>query len=121
MGVTHHSVYPVWFEAGRTDYIRARGEPYGKLEADGLFLPLIEMSCKFKGYSRYEDALEIRTRVQEATKSRLSFLYEVIREDRLIAIGTTTHIYANRQLKPVNLGKYKPETLRLFQSFAGGQ
>lgn len=22
MGIVHHSVYPIWFECGRTDYIR---------------------------------------------------------------------------------------------------
>ena len=25
MGVAHHSNYPIWFEAGRTDFIRKMG------------------------------------------------------------------------------------------------
>lgn len=32
MGIVHHSNYPVWFEAGRTDFIRKMGLPYSKIE-----------------------------------------------------------------------------------------
>jgi acyl-CoA thioester hydrolase len=119
MGVAHHSVYPVWFEAGRTDFIRERGTPYGKLESEGLYLPLIEMSCRYSGFSRYEDVLTIMTRVSSATKSRLHFFYEVLKEGTPIASGMTAHVYANRQLRPVNLEKYRPELYRLFLGFAG--
>ena len=32
MGVAHHSVYPVWFEVARTDWIKALGTTYSQLE-----------------------------------------------------------------------------------------
>lgn len=31
MGVVHHSVYPIWFECGRTDLIQKAGITYGQL------------------------------------------------------------------------------------------
>ena len=119
MGVAHHSVYPVWFEAGRTAYIREHGVPYGRMESEGLYLPLIELTCNFKGFARYEDELVISTRVADATKSRLKFYYEAIKDGAAITVGTTTHIYANSQLRPVNLQKYKPDLYNLFRYFAG--
>ena len=36
-GVVHHSVYPVWFEMGRTELLRANGVAYKDLEAAGVF------------------------------------------------------------------------------------
>ena len=36
MGVAHHSVYPVWFEVARTDWIKALGTTYSQLEQQGL-------------------------------------------------------------------------------------
>ena len=36
MGVVHHSVYPIWFECGRTDLIQKAGITYGQLEKDGI-------------------------------------------------------------------------------------
>ena len=119
MGVAHHSVYPVWFEAGRTAYIRGFGVPYGRLEEEGLYLPLIEMTCSFKSFSRYEDELFVNTLVSDATKSRIVFHYDVVKDERVIASGATIHIFANRQLKPVNLYKYRPDMYKLFRGFAG--
>ena len=119
MGVAHHSVYPVWFEVGRTEFIRDFGLPYSKMEADGLYLPIIGLTCEFKSFSRFEDELAINTRIANVTGSRLNFMYEVVNNERIIAIGTTAHTYANRQLKPVNLRKYMPEAYRLFLRIAG--
>ncbi|HYH04226.1 MAG TPA: acyl-CoA thioesterase, partial [Bacillota bacterium] len=28
MGVVHHSVYYIWYEMGRTEWLRQRGLPY---------------------------------------------------------------------------------------------
>jgi acyl-CoA thioester hydrolase len=36
MGIVHHSNYPVWFEAGRTDFIKALGMPYSVIEERGI-------------------------------------------------------------------------------------
>ena len=38
MGIVHHSNYPVWFEAGRTDYLRKAGIPNSKIETMGYNL-----------------------------------------------------------------------------------
>ena len=49
MGIIHHSVYPVWFEAARTNMIRSIGITYSQLEKDGIMLPLSEIgraSCR---------------------------------------------------------------------------
>ena len=119
MGVTHHSVYPIWFELSRTEFIRDYGYPYSKLETDGLFLPLIDVSCKFKNFSRYEDELNILTRISDVTKSRLSFMYEVVKSGLTIAIGTSVHVYTNRLLKPMNLYKFMPDLYRTFRYIAG--
>ena len=35
MGVAHHAAYLVWFEAGRTEFIRGRGRSYAQIEAGG--------------------------------------------------------------------------------------
>jgi len=119
MGVVHHSVYPVWFEEGRSSFIREHGMPYGRMEAEGLYLPLIEMSCRYHSFSKYEDELTIITQVSGVTKSRLIFRYDVVKAGVTIASGSTSHVYADRGLRPVNLSKYKPDLFRLFNSFTG--
>ena len=36
MGIIHHSVYPVWFEAARTEFIKMTGITYSELEKQGI-------------------------------------------------------------------------------------
>lgn len=38
MGIVHHSVYPVWFECGRTDFIKKAGITYSQMEKEGIKL-----------------------------------------------------------------------------------
>lgn len=110
MGIVHHSNYPVWYEAGRTDFIRKLGMPYSKIEEEGVLLPLIELHCRYRGAARYEDNIIIRTKVKEVTNTRVTFHYEVHCNggDEPINTGETVHAFTTRQLKPVNMRKYAP-------------
>ena len=47
MGIVHHSVYAVWFEVGRTDFIRQAGMPYSVMEQKGIMTPLSSLTCQF--------------------------------------------------------------------------
>jgi acyl-CoA thioester hydrolase len=117
MGVVHHSNYAVWFEAGRTDFIKKMGMPYSMIEAKGAMLPLLELRCSFRSFARYEDNVVVRTRIKEYTGTRLLFHYEVVLtgEDRVLTEGETMHCWTNRELKPVNIKKFMPEVYELIE------
>ncbi len=120
MGVVHHSNYPVWFEAGRTDFIRKMGMPYSLIEHKGAMLPLLELKCSFKGFARYEDSIAVRTSIKEYTGTRLMFHYEVTRvgESKVLTQGYTLHCWTNRDLKPVNIKKFMPDIYELIDKAA---
>ena len=67
MGVVHHSNYPIWYEAGRTDFIKKMGMPYSFIESQGIMLPLIELLSNYKGTSKYKDEIIIKTNIKEAS------------------------------------------------------
>lgn len=115
MGIVHHSNYPIWFEAARTDFIRKLGMPYSKMEERGFLLPLIELNCKYKGAAKYEDEILIITRVKELSFTRVTFYYEVFREkdNQLITVGETVHAWTNKSLKPLNIKKHAPDIYSL--------
>jgi len=117
MGVVHHSNYAVWFEAGRTDFIKKMGMPYSMIEAKGAMLPLLELRCSFRSFARYEDNVVVRTRIKEYTGTRLLFHYEVVLtgEDRVLTEGVTMLCWTNRELKPVNIKKFMPEVYELIE------
>ncbi|MCX7746283.1 MAG: acyl-CoA thioesterase [Clostridia bacterium] len=117
MGIVHHSNYPIWYEAARTDFIKSIGMPYSKIEEKGALLPLIELKCSYLSSAKYEDELLIKTSVKEFTYTRLTFYYEVYKmnQNELINRGETAHVWTTKELKPVNIKKYMPEIYELLK------
>lgn len=115
MGIVHHSNYPIWFEAGRTDFIKKLGMPYTRIEESGTMLPLIELRCRFMGVARYEDEVMVVTCVRDLTDTRITFGYEVYREGekKPITSGETMHAFTDGAMRPVNLKKHAPDIREL--------
>jgi acyl-CoA thioester hydrolase len=105
MGVVYYANYLVWFEIGRTEWLRETGWTYRAMEADGLSLPVIEARCEYKVGARYDDELEIRTTGRLVSPVRLAFDYEVVRQPDgvVVAAGHTIHATLNRAGRPVRM------------------
>jgi acyl-CoA thioester hydrolase len=102
MGVSYYANYLVWFEVGRTEWLRARGCTYREWEARGFFLPVTEAYCRYHAPSRYDDRLYVITRLGALARVSLRFDYRVLHEDgRLTATGHTEHCFLSRDGRPV--------------------
>ena len=104
MGVTYHANYLVWFEVGRTDWLRHHGWTYREMERAGFRLPVIEASCRYLAPARYDDELEVHTRATLVTPARVRFDYEV----RLAGAGPNSRHRIHRARRPGRGGKALP-------------
>lgn len=102
MGVAHHASYLVWFEAGRTEFIRARGRSYAQVEQGGWLLVVVEACCRYRRPARYDEVLIVRTGLRDLRPATLSFGYQVIRhaDGELLAEGYTVHAAVDRTGRP---------------------
>jgi acyl-CoA thioester hydrolase len=105
MGVVYHSNYLIWFEIGRTDWLRATGWTYREMEADGVQLPVIEVHCEYRQGARYDDDVEIKTRAMRLSPVRVQFDYQATRraDGVLLATGHTVHATIDRKGRPVRM------------------
>ena len=78
-GVVHHSVYPVWFEMGRTELLRANSVAYKNLEAAGFFFVVAELRVKYRKPAMYDEKLELLTGCSRVTASRIEHEYRLTR------------------------------------------
>jgi acyl-CoA thioester hydrolase len=109
MGVTYHANYLVWFEVGRTDWLRHHGWTYRDMEQDGIKLPVIEAFCRYLVPARYDDELEVHTRASLLTPARVRFDYEIrVGGSATAATGYTVHAALGASGKPCRL----PERVR---------
>lgn len=101
MGIVYHGSYLPWFEIGRTTLLKEHGLPYRQLEAEGYFLPVLELSLKYVRPALYDDIVTIITTMAEKPTLRIRLSYEVLRDDTLLATGQTVHSFIDRQGRPV--------------------
>jgi acyl-CoA thioester hydrolase len=92
MGVVHHSVYAVYLEAARVDFLEKAGLPYHQVEARGVYFPVVELGLTFRAPARFGEEVEVRTRLAELSSRALLFRYRVEREGALLAEGFTRHL-----------------------------
>jgi acyl-CoA thioester hydrolase len=86
-----------YFEQGRSDFLRSLGLPYGELEAQGYWLPVIEAHAQYRRPARYDDLLSVETRLTEIPGARIRLEYSIVRkgESDVIAEGYTTHAFVS--------------------------
>ena len=97
MKFVYYGKFFEYFEQGRSDLLRAVGLPYTEIEAMGLFLPVIEAHAEYRKAARYDDELQIHTRLKERPIARVRIDYEVTRSGspEIIAEGYTIHTFVN--------------------------
>ncbi|SFM64999.1 acyl-CoA thioesterase [Thermodesulforhabdus norvegica] len=104
MGQAYYGNFMKWFEAGRSEWFRAHGRSYRKLEEEGYFLPVIEAYCRYYRPVFYDDVIVIQTRLSSPTPARFRFDYSIYRDgnaDEVLAEGYTVHVCVNAERRPV--------------------
>lgn len=120
MGIVHHSIYPLWFEKGREDYLRKAGVSNSQIGGRGFYLPLIQMECRYKSPARHGDEVTVITRIPHMSCVKLKFEYEVLEKEkgRLLAAGKTVHVWTNRRIEPINIEKEASEVYQQLRQFS---
>jgi acyl-CoA thioester hydrolase len=92
MGVVYYANYLRWFEAGRNEFLRAKGLRYRDFEARfQLLLPVAEAGVKYLDPARYDDLLAVETSLAELGRASARFTYRVLRDGAPLATGFTVH------------------------------
>jgi acyl-CoA thioester hydrolase len=116
MGVVYYANYLIWMEIGRVELVRARGFDYKELEqAEGLFLSVLDANCHYLYPARFDQEIIVKTEVVKSNSRTIEFAYQIRSAvpDRLLAEGSTRHIWLNRQWRPVRLPDQYREVLRI--------
>ena len=111
MGVVYHANYAVYFEIGRTEWLREHGLSYRKMEGEGIMLPVISLAINYKNSARYDDLIKVKTTL---TKASIEFNYEISNEEgALLATGNTVLAFIDmKRNRPTRCPKYLLDKLQ---------
>ncbi len=103
MGVAYYANYLVWFEVGRSEYCRARGFSYDRMEREtGSYLMVAEARCRYRLPLRYDQAFAVRTFVKQLGRRLMTFGYQLLDPESgtVYAEGETKHVVTGRDGRP---------------------
>ena len=105
MGVAYHAAFFPWLEVGRMSLLHRRGKTYGQMEAEGVYLPVVEAHLEYLKPARFEDTLVIKTHMKEIRRASVTFAYDVRRKggEAVLARGHTVHVTTNREGKAIRM------------------
>ncbi len=107
MGLVHHSIYLQYFEIGRTELLRASGGRYREMEATGQFVVVVRVDCRYRRPARYDDLIEIETRIAKVTVGKIVHDYQITRDGECLVEATVTLAVIDRDGRPQRV----PESL----------
>ena len=80
MGYCYYGNYASYFEVARVEALRDRGVRYKEMEAYGVLLPVKKFEIAYHQPAKYDDLLEIRTRIVQLEGVRIAFEYKTYNE-----------------------------------------
>jgi acyl-CoA thioester hydrolase len=104
MGIVYHANYLVYFDVGRTEYMRAAGSDYARLERDGYRLVVVDAGVRYLLPARFDEDLRLEVSLPELKRASLTFRY-VLRDCRgaTLATGHTRLGCLDARHRPVGL------------------
>jgi acyl-CoA thioester hydrolase len=113
-GVAHNSVYLVWFEIARIDYLARFRGGYPELRAQGIEALTVESHVRYLAPARFDDRLTVRARCGELRGARFRFDYAIDRDadGGRVADGWTLHACVDgRSYRPTRLPAWLAEAI----------
>ncbi len=116
MGIVHHAVYPIWYEAARMDFFSKMGFSYLDMNALGINPPLVELNLKYSQPATYPGTVTIRTRLTFYAPKKLELQYETWFEGTLCGTARSFHIWTGPDMKSLDMQENLPEVYRKIEA-----
>ncbi len=114
MGIVYYGNYAQYFEVGRVEWLRKFGISYKKMEDEGILLPVISLSVRYKNPARYDDLIKVKTQLVKLPSASIEFNYEITNElGEILTQGNTVLVFMDVvKNKPTRCPEYLLDKLR---------
>ena len=116
MGVVHHSNYIRFLEEARCKLLEDCGYSYGRIESEGVMIPVLEVDCKYKYHVTAFDTIVIDLRIVEFNGVKFKVKYHITNKENgnLVMEAETKHCFTNMNLRPINTKKEHQDIYDVF-------
>lgn len=98
MGYVHHSHYALYLEEARMELLKMLGIDCGRLEDEGIIMPVAEMRMRYSFPLRFGDTITVETELVPPWKTSLEFHYRIYNQDKkLVSRSSTRLVFADKE------------------------
>jgi acyl-CoA thioester hydrolase len=121
MGIVHHSNYIRWMEEARVDLMQQLGIGMVEIEALGIVIPVLSVSCEYRSMTRFYDTVIINVKASSYNGIKLFLSYEIkdTTTGDVRATGSSSHCFLKKDGGHVSLKKNYPDIHHVFEVFSG--
>lgn len=99
MGYMYYGNYAEFYEVGRVEMLRSLGMTYSGMEASGIMMPVLELSCKYLKPALYDEEISIRVIMDKMPGVKIHFKYQLFNpQEELINTGETLLVFVNMKI-----------------------
>ena len=121
-GIVHNSVYLVWFELARVEYLDRYAGGYPALRAGGVEAFVTEARVRYERPAFFADRLTIHARCRDVRGARFRFEYAIDRDGDRIAHGETAHACVDAEThRPTRVPEWLRAAIAVAEATPPGQ
>jgi acyl-CoA thioester hydrolase len=95
-GVVWHGSYITWMEAARVECLRSAGISFADLVAEGIDLPVVNMSLRYHLAVKMGEMADVMARLAAPDRLRLNWEYEIRTAQKLCVSATVSLVAVDR-------------------------
>lgn len=110
MGVVHHAVWPVWYEAARIQWLEEAGFPFERSQELHVNPAMVELTMQYRAALSYPETVTVTVKPELAAPKKLALTYELRKADGTLA-GTARsfHIWTGPDNRSYDMAANQPE------------
>ena len=122
MKIIHHAVYVHWMEEARVEVMERLGFGYERMEAMGIYCPVLAVSTEYRAMVRFRERVSIECRIAAYNGIKLILAYRMTKADtgEECVLAQSRHGFLDDTGRILSLKKAVPEVHALLLSAAGG-
>lgn len=111
MGIVHHSNYVRIFEESRMNFLEQADISYAKIEAAGLYVPILSVECNYKKPLTFDEQFAVYPMITKFNGVVLDIDYRIVSRvtGELCITGKSSQCFTDTNLKPVRTKHKYPE------------
>ena len=115
-GITHHSNYIRIMEEARVHALEQMGFSYERMEQDGVYSPVMSVTCDYKRPTTFADIIEVKISVAELSQLKAKFAYTMTSNGKIVCRATSLHCFLNSAGRPIVISERFPQFYAALES-----